>query len=421
MKIALFGNVANNFYRLGKALNDIPGYEPVLLLSENEELVNLPTHDDPSLEGHVPDWVKFNDKFHLKEMFFHHRGPLLNELKRADVVILSSMNVIASLFLRKQRVLFFATGGDLTVFPFWRRQARFIIEQREAVSLRTLVSLARAFPLSFLMKAAIRSCDYIVVNPFLPFSLAVRKLKIPVRNQMDVYLPVAIDTDNFYLRERADLKLDENSLALFEQFEFKILAPSRLLTNDHPDYIESGQYKQNDLMLDVMVSLLKSYPTLSVGLFFIDRGKEDRGETLKMKNRIQDLQLSDKVVWLKPKNGSAFNRAELIDFYCMSNLVVDEFGVGWFGSVSLEALSCSRPVLCYVDEIVMKKLYPWHPFISSLDVEEIAQRVHDLLTSPEKAQALGEKGRFWIETFHSSKAISQRCLEITNLIFTATP
>lgn len=421
MKIALFGNVANNFYRLGKTLSDTPGYEPVLLLSENEESVNLPSHDDPSLEGRVPEWVKINEKFHLKEMFIHRRGPLLNELKQADVVILSSINVIASLFLRKQRVLFFATGGDLTVFPFWKRQARFIIEQRESNSLTTLVSLVRALPLSLLMKAAIRSCDYIVVNPFLPFSLAVRKLKIPERNQMDVYLPVAIDIDKFYLKEKSDLELDEQSLALFEQFEYKILAPSRLLTNDHPDYIESGQYKQNDLMLEVMVSILKIYPTLSVGLFFIDRGKGDRGETLKMKNRIEDLQLSDKVVWLKPKNGSAFNRAELIDFYCMSNLIVDEFGVGWFGSVSLEALSCSRPVLCYVDEAVMKELYPWHPFISSLDVEEIAQKVHDLLINPKKAQELGEKGRLWIESFHSSKAVSQRCLQISNLIFTATP
>lgn len=421
MKIALFGNVANNFYRLGQVLNEIPGYQPILLLSEKEEPVNLPTHDDPSLEGRVPNWIKFDDKFHLKEMLFHPRGPLLKELKEADVVILSSLNVIASIFLKKQRVIFFASGGDLTVFPFWKRHARFIIDQKESVNLGTFVALARALPLSLLMKVAIRSCDYIIVNPFLPLRLAVKKLRVPDKNQMDEYLPVAIDIDNFRLKAKSELKLDNKTLALFEKFEFRIFAPSRLLTNNHVAYVDSGQYKQNDLMLDVMVRLLRNHPTQSVGLFFIDRGKQAQGETQKMKKRIQELQLSENIVWLKPQNGSEFNRAELIDFYSMSNLIVDDLGVGWFGSVSLEALSCSRPVLCYVDEIVMKKLYPWHPFISSLDVEDIVKRVLDLKINPDKELKIGSQGRIWIESFHSSKAIRERSLEIIKVISTITP
>lgn len=416
MKILLFGNVANNFYRLGQALNKTPGQEAVLLLSQSEEPGCLPSHDDPSLEGFYPEWVKLDKKFRLRRLLFYPQGQLLKELRAADLVILSSLNVLAAFFLRKQKVLFYVTGGDLTVFPFWRRQARFILDQRERISINTLIMLLRALPLSILMRIAIRNCDYIHMRPFLPYSLAVKKLRIPVQNQLDVHLPLAIDLDNFRMKDKSELKLDKKSVLLFEKFEFRILAPSRLLTNDHSAYVETGQYKHNDLMLDVIARLLEASPSHSVGLFFIDRGSGDRGETLKMKKRIQELHLSDNVVWLKPRDGSAFNRAELIDFYSISNLVVDDLGVGWFGSVSLEALSCSRPVLCYVDENVMGELYPWHPFISSLDIDEIVQRVLGLMSNPDKAREIGAKGRTWVEIFHSTRAIQDRTQEIIKMI-----
>ena len=51
--------------------------------------------------------------------------------------------------------------------------------------------------------------------------------------------------------------------------------------------------------------------------------------------------------------------------YHRSDVVADEFGVGWFGYVTLEGLASSRPVLCHLDEQVMATMYPEHPILDN--------------------------------------------------------
>jgi hypothetical protein len=98
-------------------------------------------------------------------------------------------------------------------------------------------------------------------------------------------------------------------------------------------------------------------------------------------------------------------------------VVADDFGIGWFGAVALEALSIGRPLLTYVDDRVMSQLYPWHPMLSANTVDGVADWLQKLYFEPAYRDATGRCGREWIEMFHSPAAAGrtyvQRIAELT--------
>jgi glycosyltransferase involved in cell wall biosynthesis len=97
----------------------------------------------------------------------------------------------------------------------------------------------------------------------------------------------------------------------------------------------------------------------------------------------------------------------MIDLYSAADVVADDFGIGWIGSVVLEALAIGRPVLSYIDEGVMRSMYPWHPIVSCRTPEEIADCLLGLYRDPARRQEIGQRGRDWIKAFHDPSHVSE--------------
>ena len=119
------------------------------------------------------------------------------------------------------------------------------------------------------------------------------------------------------------------------------------------------------------------------------------------KRIIGELDIANNVVWLQSPTPEGFPRKQLMNFYSYADMVADEFATGWFGLVVLEGLACAKPTLCYVEEDVMKKLYPWHPILSAKEPEMIAEIIAKIYFDKAKALELGMQSRMWIEQFHS--------------------
>jgi hypothetical protein len=64
------------------------------------------------------------------------------------------------------------------------------------------------------------------------------------------------------------------------------------------------------------------------------------------------------------------------------------------------------PVVTYVDENVMSRLYPWHPLLSADTEETIAEHLTVLYRDPTRRREIGQKGREWIQEFHSEESAS---------------
>ena len=118
MKIALYGNVCNNMFAIAKALRMHSNYDVHLYLPEKAIFNTLPENDEPELRNNYPFWIHRNSDYNLASTLRFWRNNLIKELKKYDLVILSSLSIGLSPFLKNSKVFFFATGGDLTVLPF---------------------------------------------------------------------------------------------------------------------------------------------------------------------------------------------------------------------------------------------------------------------------------------------------------------
>ena len=67
-----------------------------------------------------------------------------------------------------------------------------------------------------------------------------------------------------------------------------------------------------------------------------------------------------------------------------------------------------KPVLCYVDQAVMKQMYPWHPILAPHTPEEIGECLTGLYLDPDARRRRGELSRTWALEFHSFEAVAAR-------------
>lgn len=393
MKIALYGNVCNNMFAIGKALRAFPGYDVHLYLPENANFNNLPENDESEMSRGYPSWIHRNKAYNLGAALCFWQNNIIRELNKYDLVILSSLSVALSPLLKKCKIFFFVTGGDLTVLPF-REVHRTLLYSGRKNNVKPLIY-------EWLQRYGIRNTDRILTQPFSPFVKAIRRLNIPGYKVAQAYFPIIIDTGKFRNRPGAYETLDTPVRDQLGRFAFRLFHPSRIVINSHPHLVETGQWKRNDLLVSAFAQFIRNNRVKDAGLFLIDINPGADKGIEELKKLIKKLGIEEFVVWLKPGNRKGFTRNQLVDIYSCCDMVADDFGAGWFGSICVEGFSCSKPVLSYVDEDAMKKIYPWHPFLSSPTVEGNAALIARCYSDRNFAKSQGELGRKWALEYHS--------------------
>lgn len=406
-KIAFFGNVANNFFRIASCLVEDEDLSITLLLPDRGDTTNFPMSDSGDSSTVNQPWILMSKEHRLRYLFRLGESSLIKRLRQYDFVFLSSWNVIAAPFLKKKTSVFFPTGADLTIFPFFTRYLRLNLLSAGYWKTFRADKLIKIFLVSILTKFGIRHCDFVLCDYAEPYQDALSRLRIENDKILQISPPLAIDTNVFFERPVSEMTLPAHLITSIQDYDFVVFFPSRILTNDSRIHTLTGQYKGNDIFIRSFkkyLDLMSNESTSSV-LILIDRGVNAKHETNKMKRLVTKLGMEESVLWLIPEDGESFSRVQLIDLLSLSSVVADDFGAGWFGSMSLEALSCSRPVFTYVKNENLHKSYLWHPFISSNDENILAQKLFELATSPQKLEHYGVRGRQWVQEYHSSEPI----------------
>ncbi|EAY29761.1 glycosyltransferase [Microscilla marina] len=392
MKIAFLGNVANNFYVIVKALRQHSDIDAHLYLGKTVDYQERPENEDPELKNNYPTWIHSYENWDAKNLLKFWDKKLPKELSTYDAVVLSSVYVGLAPSIKTQTI-FFVTGGDLTVTPF-PYQFSFLY--------KSIPKKLKAVFLGQFQKRGIKKVNNIWTQPFFPFKNALQKLSVQEEQVKHIYFPLIIDTDVFKEDKTAHSLPDHNIKKIADHFNFVLFHPSRLMINPNPNLKETGQWKQNDLLLKAFAHFIKKNNIKDASIAMPDRTASPDVDTAKQ--LIQDLGIEQNVVWLKANNPEGFTRNELIKFYSIADVVSDDFGIGWFGSIVLEAFAIGKPVVSYVDEQVMKELYDWHPILSSNTVEGVSNYLEKLYFDKEYAHKQGLKGKEWINAFHSKKS-----------------
>lgn len=407
MKVALIGNVCNNMYNIGMALRRHTDIKPHLYIGGKLDIHTDPSYSDPNAKDQG-EWVFFDAKWDPSRKFKYGDNRFINKLKSEnyDAIIVSDVGVWLSPFVKNTKFFFWTTGADLTRMPFPSAFSFFH---------KGLKAKLKAHYMAFIQRWGIRHIDYFMTQPFRPFQLALKRLNVPARKIAKAYFPIIIDLDIFKYNPNCFERISEDNRRKIEKFKFRIFHPSRLMISKNNALVDSGQWKGNEMLLYGLREFMDRYKTNDICIMLPERiHSKDVDQFRKI---AEELNLEENVLWIKGNTDEGFNKEEMSALYSAADLVVDEFGVGWFGSVVVEATASSRPVMCYLDEDVMKQLYPWHPVISANMADAIAEEIAKLYFDKTYAAQKAADSRRWAEEFHSKeKAGISYAMQIKNLL-----
>lgn len=390
-RVAFCGNIGNTHYQIVKALRSV-GYDAHLFIGKDDPLWYRPESDDPTLKNTYPAWL------HEGRWLTHLHGvvpnlsPLIRRLDRFDLVVASgTMPVVAQ--MSSSPVCFLSTGADLTVTPFpWRSRHR----------RRNWIARIGYFAVAFWQRRALRSAAEVWTQPFRPFTESLEALGVDERRIHSDGVRLAIDTEVFSRSAVVDDTVSPMIAEITARSDFVVFHPTRLVFAQDPESLRTGQSKGSAITLRAFAEFVRSNTAGQPLLVLPERGPE----LSTAKILVEELGIEKNVYWARPPRAEGFTRSELISFYSIANAVIDEFGAGWFGYVSLEAMSCSVPVISRTDEAALDQLYGSDRFwLSAQGESDAAQRLQQLAASPAWAAEIGMKSRAWVERHHSFDAV----------------
>jgi glycosyltransferase involved in cell wall biosynthesis len=396
LRIGLLGNICNNLYQIGKALRSDPGFDVRLFLDERADPQESPESDDPELAIRPADWIERLPILWPRTMIAPWTSAVVRRLRTRDLLIASGTGPMFAQFAGRPYA-FLVSGGDLTILPFADRALLF---GRRTVRARTAAAAT-----AWWQRRAIRRATEIWSQPFAPFVTALQTLRVSRERIATEYFPVVADTERLANGNGDHAEADAWVGEIRRRFDFTVFHPSRLMMNDAPTLRLTGQWKGNDALFRGFAEFVRRSGASRAGLVLIERSVSPDIE--RARAILHELGVAGQVLWLKPPRPFGFTRTELVPLYAAADVVADDFGIGWFGSVVLEGLALGRPVLCFVDEDAMRQLYPWHPLLSTRDPGEIATLLHELYREPSRRDELGRRGRRWVEEFHAPAAVGR--------------
>lgn len=371
MKILHIGNLCNNSYKLAKFQRRLGVDADLLLASSQIGTGDDPAWEDPEYKNGYPTWIKIygsighrNTLGKASNTIAHIKvGRKIIAQKNYDVIHAQCTEPIFAQFFGCKTLISHCLGSDL----------------REIATSNTI--------LGFLLRNAYKRSKIIYFNnidhPYYFHQLGLEA----------EFLPNPLDLDRIYPKK---------TTKIFDKFGFTILHP----TNLDWTYIgsERSSTKGNDRLIRAFARFVEVNPN---SLLIMLKSGVDYKAT---KALVTDLNISENIKFL-----DRMEKKDLIGMLNSVNLVADQFDVGAFGGVALEAMACAKPVLTYLKEKLARQCYETLPPIyncsSEMEIFEALLRAAD-----ENLSRIGEESRAWVENFHDWRRVVERLTESYNRV-----
>lgn len=333
------------------------GVEADLLLERNPTKTSDPFIFDPSLNNNYPTWFYLFDK--SKPSWKKEVIKKMREKKYDLIHAYVEMPIFA--YLSRRPFIAHTQGSDLREMAFTN-------------SIRGIL-LRRAYK---------RAKAVLFFQPDYPPLLKKLKLK------NGIFLPPLWDT-NFYKPMKVETEYSD---------KFLIFHPTGLI----------WRHKGNDRFIRAFSKFSNTNP--DAFLIIVDRGIDAK----KTHSLVQNLGITNKVKFIP----GPLNSSELLFYYNLADVVVDQFVVGSVGSIAWEVFSCEKPLIAYINAEYYEKLYGESPpLINAKTIEEIHESLHHLKNGKTRKE-LGVAARKWVTKYHSAEVFNKKLLSIYDHIISGT-
>jgi|GEM_PF-2301073 len=148
--------------------------------------------------------------------------------------------------------------------------------------------------------------------------------------------------------------------------------------------------KGNDRFIRAFARAVKE--GLKARCVILDRGP-DREEA---RHLIESLGMEAEFHWK-----GHLTRDELMEEYMKADVIVDQFDVGCFGGIAIEAMALGKPVMVAVEQSSASLLFPEMPPVLNCRTEDEIYREIMKCRDPETVQIIAAKGKEWVERHYN--------------------
>jgi len=374
MKVALVGNMNNNFFALGKFLRDRKHDVTLFYGDHNFD------HFDPWADSHDLHFQQWTRRRSWGQVYEFHKADfssISKELRGFDLISCSGSSLAA---LEKANIhshIYTPYGYDL-----WKEN-RYLRRMRPDKSKSVLQS-------AYWMRKALKSIPVVhMPKSISAYENRLRKLA-PQTNRWDFGFPV------FYHTNYLDIKKGEwpyhthwrnEFLAFRNQSDFLVFAPSRHVWDNSPQSHSAPSSKGNNLVIEAWKIFLEESQSNNPKLVFLEYGSNVE----KSKKKVFELNLQDSIHWL-PR----MYRKDLVCGYIQADAVMGEFTHSWStGGVMNEALAIGKPLITKYDFENASEVTP--PLYKANSVNEIVKQLLDVESNINQVEIFAKKSRNWYE------------------------
>jgi len=396
IRVALVGNMNNNFFVLMRYLRDL-GIDAHLFLFSNEKSHFLPENDTWFIEKweRFIHTMNFPSNYHSVKAFNDEIWNLYFE--NYDVVIGSGITPAIFARVNKQLDIFKCYGADFYDLPFYK-------PFWHGGLISTVKANLERFIGSGYQKKGLKETKYVFIFNSNKIMLETER-KLGLDNVSKVSVPMVYNEE---IKEIDWPKELSNHLELVSKSDFLVMSHSRQVwkTLDNPASI-----KRNDILIEGFALFLKETNFRDPKLILFEHGIDVE----ESKKYVRELGIEDNVIWF-PLIARKF-LSVLID---KCNFGADQFHLGVWGGTTNEYLAKGKPLLNKIS--VDKTAYEsktgtkFPPILNAQTPQEVKHIFSDYERNVEKYNKIGNDSKLWFEEFMGI-SLAEKYVEIISEIF----
>jgi glycosyltransferase involved in cell wall biosynthesis len=94
----------------------------------------------------------------------------------------------------------------------------------------------------------------------------------------------------------------------------------------------------------------------------------------------------------------------------LSDIIIDQLILGWYGVFSIEAMCMGKPTLCYIRQDLLER-YQELPILNTTP-KSVYSNLIELIENPRYRIELGAQGRRYVEKIHDSGEITKKLIDL---------
>jgi glycosyltransferase involved in cell wall biosynthesis len=389
MRILIVGNMANDGYSVAKALWKM-NKDVDLAVNSSDFGMSLPEWEDGNFTLDTVDPYKVN-RNDIKETLSSSRRiryfDFLNKSPRKKSIIPKIKSRI-SLYKMMREYDVLEAHAPYTLYaqyvgiPFVAYDAGWI----------------RYIPYEDTFKAGLARRSYRIAKRIIvtnPDTFEIFETQEYLENEKNYFCPFAIDPEKYRplnadeLRSKYIADHDSDEEILF-------FSPSRQMWKE----------KGNDMILRAYTRFCRVFRKSK--FIMVEWGADSENSKMLAKT----LGISDRIIWIKP-----VPKNQLILYYNASDIILDQFILGSWGTSTPEAMSCSKPVLMfYKKHYIMRTFGEDPPILNSVTEEDIYSNLLKLARDADYRRYVGKCSREWVIKTHSPDIVASKHLEVLNAV-----